>query len=176
MSSNKKYGIFGTGALVSGAVLGVLLGSSMLRQEFRDPVAPEVAYEQIAPGQPGQPYISEAYEGAFGPLEDKVISEQDLAADYIAKNYPKAAALEILSDPNANIQYIRNTQDLKNLRIYNANTDSLLNTHDSLFYVQGNSLIGIDFCYTDHISEMVEDVRYASYFGITKTDSLKYSE
>lgn len=158
---------------MSGAFVGVLLGSAMLRQEFRNPVAPEFAYEQITSVQP---YISEVYEGGVGTLEDKVISEQELVADYIAKTYPKAAALEILSDPNANIQYIRDTQDLKNLGIYSANTDSLLGKHSSLYYVQGNSLVGVDFNYTDQIHSIVEQIDYTAYFGITKTDSLKYSE
>jgi hypothetical protein len=166
-----KYGILGTGALVSGALVATLIASNLIRDGYKSPTGPLVPYEQV--DNPSS-YVS-GYSGE-PILEDRLIPEEDLVVDYIAKNYPSAAASEILNDPGANVHYIKNSQDLKDLGIYSAHTDSLLDAHDSLYHIQGNSLVGIDFQYFDDLSGFVEKVDYKTYFGVTKTDSLKSSE
>jgi hypothetical protein len=160
MSIFKKYGILGTTAIATGALIAGIVGSNMIRDGFKDPTSPEAPVEQIAPGNP--------------VLEERLISESDLVADYIAKTYPNAAALDILSNPQEGIRYIQSIQDLQDLGIYSAHTDSLLNEHTSLYHIQGNSLIGLDFNYTDNVSEMAESVKYKTYFSIAKTDSLNF--
>ncbi len=85
--------------------------------------------------------------------ESAIVHEENLENKLIVKHIrdtcSSSVANSLLNNQELNLELIDEINELNALGVYGAEADSLLNKHNSLYYLGNNHLVGLDSKYED---------------------------